>query len=325
MRISSGTASRPRARTRPSCATCAFSVAIVVGCGSSPPASLDVGRDQAPALSFEGGTGTGPAAVSVSITPASPTVCRGSCVTLAARASGGTAPYTFDWGGVPDAGGGAMRVCPDETTTYSVTATDSSGHTGELAAQGAVGTARATVMVSTMCSDAGLPPVDATCDAIGEPPPEAGHYVGTVSCGAGSQWMNYGPGEGGITVQDAGGGTLGSIQVDLAVDPSTGRPTGTWYFDWNLLVIAGAGSLQGTFVCDGSEVSATFVDSQWGLPASNMTVIPTGLLTGGLTAARAPGPSGTISGFFTYTSFIGTSQSDVCVGSYTATLQTAGG
>ncbi len=182
-------------------------------------------------------------------------------------------------------------------------------------------------MVSTTCSDAGLSPVDAACDALGEPPPEVGHYVGTVSCGAGSQWMNYAPGDAGTTVQgDGSSGMLGSITVDLAIDPSTGQPTGTWYFQWNLLVIGGAGSLQASFVCDGSEVSATFADSQWGVPTGNMSLLPTGMLTGGLTAARAPGAPGTISGFFTYTSYVvGTNLGDICVGSYTATLQTAGG
>jgi hypothetical protein len=74
---------------------------------------------------------------------------------------------------------------------------------------------------------------------------------------------------------------LGTIALDLAVDPGTGQPSGTWYFQWNLLVIAGAGSLDATFACDGSEVNATFADSQWGLPGSNDTVIPTGMLIGG--------------------------------------------
>jgi hypothetical protein len=304
-------------------ATGALVAAIVLGCGSSQ-APLDVGGDEASAPVFEGGSAA-PGEVSVTVTPDSATVCPGGCVTLAAHASGGIPPYTLDWGDVgPNVDGGGPRVCPGATTSYVVTATDSSGHAGELASMGATGVGHATVTVSTACSDAGAP-VDGTCSAVGEPPPEAGHYVGTVDCGPGSQWMNYGPGEAGTTVQDSGSGTLGSITVDLAVDPGTGQPTGTWYFQWNLLVITGAGSLQATYACDGSEVDATFVDSQWGLPGSNMTVIPTGALTGGLTAARAPGAAGTITGAFTYTSFVGNSRGDVCVGGYTAALQTSGG
>jgi hypothetical protein len=303
-----------------------LSAAFAAGCGRSAQGyALDVGGDDGPALVFEGGAGTGPSAVSVSITPASPTICPGSCVTLAVQASGGTAPYAFDWGGGLEADGGGARVCPDASTTYRVTATDSSKHSGEVASPSATGSASVTVQVSTTCADADLPPVDAACDAMGEPPPQVGHYAGTIECGPGSRWMNYGPGDGGVTVQDSSGGMLGSIDLVLAVDPSTDQPTGTWYFQWNLLVIAGGGSLQASFVCDGSEVNATFTSSQWGLPGGNMTVIPTGMLTGGLTAARIPGSPGTISGSFTYTSYVGGNQGDVCVGSYTATLQTAGG
>lgn len=49
-----------------------------------------------------------------------------NCITLKAEASGGTAPYTFTW-----RPGGAtaqeFRICPEQTTTYTVIVTDASG------------------------------------------------------------------------------------------------------------------------------------------------------------------------------------------------------
>jgi hypothetical protein len=138
-------------------------------------------------------------------------------------------------------------------------------------------------------------------------------------------WNSYGapggPADGGPTVVGADGGetALGSISLDLTVDPSTGQPGGTWYFAWNLAVIAGAGDLQGSYACGGSQIDDTFVDSNWGLPNGNMGVVSAGTLSGGLTAARMPGAPGAIEGSFMYTSIIvGGGTGDVCVGSYTA-------
>ncbi len=57
-------------------------------------------------------------------------ICEGSCTELEAEAFHGNPPYAFTWGhdSVPD-GPGPHVVCPDQTTDYIVTVTDSSGET----------------------------------------------------------------------------------------------------------------------------------------------------------------------------------------------------
>ena len=53
------------------------------------------------------------------------TICIGTCDSLKAQASGGTAPYTYSWSayGTPS----SSSVCPVNTTTYTVIATDHNG------------------------------------------------------------------------------------------------------------------------------------------------------------------------------------------------------
>lgn len=55
------------------------------------------------------------------------TICLGGTADMSAAASGGTAPYTYDWD-IPAAGPN-QSVMPIATTTYSVTATDANGCT----------------------------------------------------------------------------------------------------------------------------------------------------------------------------------------------------
>jgi hypothetical protein len=305
---------------RTDCALGALAASVALGCGSSQ-ATVGYAEAGGSFIGPDDGDGSTTRLVDIVVGATSSEVCPGQCATLSAAASGGVAPYTYLWDDGVAADAGTARVCPTKTTTYSVAATDSSASTGEFNSQGATGTGDVTVAVST-CTDGSTPIGDGACPSAGEPPPESGHYAGTVSCGPGSVWQNYsGEGDGAPTVvQDGGGGMLGTIDVDLVFDPTTGQPSGTWYFQWDLLVIGGTGSLQASLVCDGSEINATFVNSTWGVPSGNMQVIPAGTLAGSLTAVRTPGIADTISGFFTYTSSVGGNTGDVCVGSYTATL-----
>jgi hypothetical protein len=314
-------------RVLPAVSAAAFVALLAAGCGGNGSEACEcllVGSDDAGGSFL--GTNSGTSALDASIEENHVAVsiitlsCAGDCAEVEAVPTGGHPPYTFAWDdGSTNA---TRRVCPTATTNYHVKVTDT-GSTGELAQPSESVQVPLTADVLA-CPDGSASPVDGGCSSSGGPPPAPGHYVGTITCGAGSQWQTYGaPGgsaDGGPEVTpDGGGGTLGTISLDLSVDPSTGKPGGTWYFQWNLAVIAGGGTLQGTFDCGGSQIDDTFVNSTWGLPGPNMTVVTTGGLAGSLTAATTSGPDA-IGGFFTYMSAVAGSPGDVCVGSYTATL-----
>jgi hypothetical protein len=308
-----------------------FVVATLAGCGSAGPGdALDVGASEDGSPMFTGSDAAAGGAFDAQIVHDQVAVslitlaCSGDCATVQAVASGGHPPYSFAW---DNGSTSAQRqVCPTSTMDYHVTVTDT-GTTGDFSQPPQSVTVPLTADVLT-CHDGGATElVDAACGASGAAPPAPGHYVGTVSCGPGSMWNSYGapggPADGGPTVvgADAGESTLGTISLELTIDSTTAQPSGTWYFAWTLAVIAGAGDLQGSFSCGGSQIDDTFANSQWGLPNGSMGVVPTGTLTGGVTAARVSGAPGAIEGSFTYTSIIaGGAMGDVCVGSYTAML-----
>jgi hypothetical protein len=312
----------------PVCAA-GFAALLAAGCGSNGGTACDclpVGSDDDAGGSFVGtDTGTsGPLDASIQENHVTVSIltlsCAGDCADVEAVPTGGHPPYTFAW----DDGStsATRRVCPTSTTNYYVKVTDSA-LTGEISQPAETVKVPLTADVLA-CLDGAAALGDGGCGTSEGPPPAPGHYVGTITCGPGSQWQSYGapggPADGGPEITpDGGGGALGTISLDLSIDPTTGKPAGTWYFQWNLAVIAGGGSLQGTFECGGSQIDDTFVNSTWGLPGANMTVITTGGLAGSLTAANTPGP-GAIGGFFTYMSSVAGNTGDVCVGSYTATL-----
>ncbi len=49
-----------------------------------------------------------------------------NCTDISATANGGSAPYAYQWSGSSETGG-TINVCPETTTTYTVTATDANG------------------------------------------------------------------------------------------------------------------------------------------------------------------------------------------------------
>ncbi len=57
------------------------------------------------------------------------TLCQGACMNLGSTVTGGTSPYTLSWQ-PGNLSGATPLVCPTTTTTYTLTATDSTGATG---------------------------------------------------------------------------------------------------------------------------------------------------------------------------------------------------
>ena len=144
---------------------------LAAGCGSGGHSfALDVGGDDGGHLALgSGGDASTASPVSVSISPGSTTLCPGHCIALSATASGGRAPYSFKWDHGLASDGGPVTVCPSASTTYTVTATDSSGLSGgELSAATLTGTGKVTVMVATDCMDAGPPVLDAACVSLAD-------------------------------------------------------------------------------------------------------------------------------------------------------------
>jgi hypothetical protein len=142
-------------------------LALAAGCGTSGHGyALDVGSDDSggagpPGLGDVGGE-AGASVLAVSIAPGARVLCSGQCADLSAQAVGGTGPYVYQWDHGLPAGAGPEHVCPIETTTYTVVATDSSGHgVGEFVGAPAKGSASVTLTVKLDCSEAGTPTTDA--------------------------------------------------------------------------------------------------------------------------------------------------------------------
>lgn len=115
------------------------------GGGSGEVGVFDLDAAQAPDVSV--------GELAVTVSPGSTSLCLGECTTLSAQAKGGRAPYAFQWDHGLGSGEGAVRVCPDATTTYVVAASDSSGHSsGELQSADRTGSASVTVTVAASCS-----------------------------------------------------------------------------------------------------------------------------------------------------------------------------
>jgi hypothetical protein len=303
-------------------------VSLQAGCGSGRSGGLagEVGTYEpgdAGSFTFASGDGTTAAKLSVSVSPPELTSCAGECLTLTPQGVGGTPPYSYTWSDGLATDGGSVTVCPTVTTTYSVTATDSSGHSGELSRPDNAATRGATITVLD-CTDGGIPRVDAACDADGGADAvKTGHYAGTVTCGPGSHFYN-GAMDGGNVIPDGGGGTVGSLSLDFAIDGTQTQQTGTWYFQWSLQLVAAGGSLQGSLDCGTGELRAIFVNSTWGLPGgSAMTVIPAGTIQGIVTAKPVLGTPGAIAGVFEWQSDLlgNSSLGSACLGSYSAQLQ----
>ena len=74
--------------------------------------------------SVAGSAGSSGSEYRVTIDASRTMLCSGGCAELSALAENGNEPYAFAWSGDLGDGPGPHEVCPDETTTYSVVASD---------------------------------------------------------------------------------------------------------------------------------------------------------------------------------------------------------
>lgn len=152
---------------------------VVPACGGDT-APLRVGRDEPPAgesgrggfdmvpsggAAGLAGAGSSRNPLSVDITDVAAMMieivtlsCAGECAEVQAVARGGNPPYAFAWN---DGSTEAIReLCPTETSSFEVTATDTAIETDEFSYEGSSETARVTANVLECETDAGPPPLD---------------------------------------------------------------------------------------------------------------------------------------------------------------------
>ncbi|MGH7434928.1 MAG: hypothetical protein ACRENE_04575 [Polyangiaceae bacterium] len=262
-----------------------FQVALFVvaaGCGSSNGRSyLDVGSDEGGVVLSLGG-GDGQAAVPldahveenrIAVTFVTLT-CAGPCADVEAVATGGTAPYSFEWDDGPTAA--TRRLCPAADTTYAVTVSDT-GSASEVtrAPQSVTVSLPARVAV---CPEGGVP-VD---DAGGTP-----RTLGTVTVpGTADIWLAGQPD--GSSLTDVSSGNT----QDVAPANS---PVEVPVFAGTTLTFAatGATSYTGGFCYGPSPDGGCIIAINDG-PANGIGAakgIPADALVGVFVGAVVPGPS----------------------------------
>lgn len=87
--------------------------------------------------------------------------CHGECAEVEAVATGGHDPYTFAWNDGETSA--VRRLCPSETTTFEVAATDTALETEELSYAPRTARAEVTAEVLRCAEDGGVPPTDPDC------------------------------------------------------------------------------------------------------------------------------------------------------------------
>jgi len=158
---------------------------LVAGCGGRtgmPSNIAGVDSLDGSASTFGAEDAGPPSGLSVSVVPGEPAICAGQCTALMAQATGGVPPYAFALSPSGASDGDSIYVCPGSSTTYTITATDSSGHVGELGGSPNTGSAKVTVAVSS-CRDGAMEAPTESCDSVADVSPSGANPNGPWSYG----------------------------------------------------------------------------------------------------------------------------------------------
>jgi hypothetical protein len=239
----------------------AVSLGALAACGTSPSVSLtpegaeaSVSDDASPAFS-EQPDGGGPLATRIQRNGGGG-AC-GSCAVLLAQTQGGKEPYSYAWSDPSLTGPGPFQVCPGMPTSYSVTVTDSSAATGELAMPDQ--TARASTSVDCSASDGSTSSLNgcAVTTNVSDGGIDAG---GTLECTAEEVGVSVAYADGGsvsATVGRIPGGKLLAghayqFSYDRLFPFTIGQPVTVDVFGSNSDDVCKAGQLLFTLNLDGS-------------------------------------------------------------------------
>lgn len=113
--------------------------------------------------------------LAIEIKSQSTQLCKGECIDIAVEASGGITPYTFAWDHGLAPTSGPHRVCPEVTTVYAVSVSDTGLNTEEFVIPAEAVRATIELLIrddcaspgengdrdAGMCSDGGCEPIDA--------------------------------------------------------------------------------------------------------------------------------------------------------------------
>ncbi|MCB0397489.1 MAG: gliding motility-associated C-terminal domain-containing protein, partial [Flavobacteriales bacterium] len=169
----------------------------------------------------------GPCSISAFLSASPSQLCPGECTDLTAAPSGGTSPYTFQWNQGISPAAGPHNVCPNTTTSYSVTITDANGDTASASIQVTVFSAPASTTTSTN-SNCGQNNGSVTVTASGQAPymylwSPGAYTTATVSgLSAGNYYVTVNDGNGCTTNDTATVGNIGGPTSCFDADTTAG-------------------------------------------------------------------------------------------------------
>jgi hypothetical protein len=154
--------------------------------GSDPPLVDAANQPSDATVGAQGGA----LAVTLAVDGGGP--CGVPCVTLRAQATGGVPPYAYVWDPGIEADGGVAEACSTTATSYTVSVTDSSGHTGEVPTRGATVSATVSVAAPLPCGGDGgtIDPASVVYWANWQDV-DGGNVYGTISPPSGDIQVTY--------------------------------------------------------------------------------------------------------------------------------------